>query len=55
MRDGHGFLVDAKDRLGNVEQIAELRAAGYAGPISYEPFAASVPALTDPTSAWPHQ
>lgn len=51
MRDGHRVLVDAGDRLGNVEQIAALRAAGYAGPISYEPFAVSVHALTDPTAA----
>jgi len=51
MRDGHRVLVDGHDRLGNVEQIAALRAAGYAGPISYEPFAASVHALTDPTAA----
>lgn len=47
MRDGHRVLVDADDLLGNVAQIRALRAAGYAGPISYEPFAASVHALTD--------
>jgi 2-keto-myo-inositol isomerase len=51
MRDGHRVLVDASDRLGNVEQIAALRAAGYDGPISYEPFAASVHALTNPKAA----
>ena len=51
MRDGHRVLVDAADRLGNVEQVAALRAAGYAGPISYEPFAASVHALDDPKTA----
>ena len=51
MRDGHRVLVDAADRLGNVEQIAALRAAGYAGPISYEPFAASVHALKGPKAA----
>lgn len=45
MRDGHRVLVDAADRLGNVAQIAALAAAGYAGPISYEPFAPSVHAL----------
>jgi 2-keto-myo-inositol isomerase len=47
MRDLHRVLVDAQDRLGNVDQIAALRAAGYAGPISYEPFAPSVHALRD--------
>jgi 2-keto-myo-inositol isomerase len=51
MRDGHRVLVDADDRLGNVTQINALRAAGYTGPISYEPFAASVHALVDPASA----
>lgn len=47
MRDGHRVLVDAADRLGNVEQLRALAAAGYAGPVSYEPFAASVHALED--------
>lgn len=47
MRDGHRVLVDADDVLGNVAQIRALRAAGYLGPISYEPFAASVHALAD--------
>ena len=39
MRDGHRVLVGPKDRLGNVAQIRALRAAGYAGPLSFEPFA----------------
>jgi 2-keto-myo-inositol isomerase len=51
MRDPHRVLVDADDRLGNVDQIIALRAAGYTGPISYEPFAPSVHALTDPRAA----
>lgn len=51
MRDPHRVLVDRHDRLGNVAQIAALRDAGYAGPISYEPFARSVHALADPRSA----
>jgi 2-keto-myo-inositol isomerase len=51
MRDPHRVLVDEADRLGNVAQIAALRAAGYAGPISYEPFAPSVHALTDAQAA----
>jgi len=51
MRDGHRVLVDAQDRLGNVAQIEALLDAGYSGPISYEPFAASVHALSDPAPA----
>jgi len=51
MRDGHRVLVDAADRLGNVAQIAALRAAGYDGPVSFEPFAESVHALADPGPA----
>lgn len=51
MRDPHRVLVDADDVLGNVAQIRALRAAGYAGPISYEPFAPSVHALRDPQAA----
>jgi 2-keto-myo-inositol isomerase len=51
MRDSHRVLVDADDLLGNVAQIRALRAAGYAGPVSYEPFAASVHDLADPKSA----
>ncbi len=51
MRDPHRVLVDADDMLGNVEQIRALRAAGYAGPISYEPFAPSVHALGNPGPA----
>jgi 2-keto-myo-inositol isomerase len=51
MRDDHRILVDADDRLGNVEQIARLRAAGYAGPISFESFSPEVHRLADPGAA----
>jgi 2-keto-myo-inositol isomerase len=51
MRDPHRVLVDADDVLGNVAQIRALRAAGYAGPISYEPFAPSVHDLAAPHPA----
>lgn len=51
MRDPHRVLVDGDDILGNVAQIRALRAAGYAGPVSYEPFAPSVHALADPGPA----
>ncbi|MBC7480010.1 MAG: TIM barrel protein [Pseudorhodobacter sp.] len=47
MRDGHRVLVDGDDVLGNVAQLRALTAAGYAGPVSYEPFADSVHALSD--------
>jgi 2-keto-myo-inositol isomerase len=42
MRDPQRVLIDASDRIGNAEQLRSLRAAGYAGPASFEPFAASV-------------
>ncbi len=51
MRDAHRVLVDADDRLDNVGQIRALMAAGYNGPFSFEPFAASVHALADPAAA----
>ena len=51
MRDPHRVLVDAGDVLGNIAQIRALRAAGYTGPISYEPFAPQVHDLSDPKSA----
>ncbi|MGC8470178.1 MAG: TIM barrel protein [Acetobacteraceae bacterium] len=42
MRDAHRVLVGPRDRLGNLAQITALRAAGYTGPFSFEPFAESV-------------
>lgn len=42
MLDAHRVLVGKADRLGNVAQIAALRAAGFRGPFSFEPFAAEV-------------
>lgn len=42
MRDPHRVLVDADDLLGNGAQIRALRAAGYSGAVSYEPFAPQV-------------
>jgi 2-keto-myo-inositol isomerase len=51
MRDPHRVLMGADDVLGNVAQIRALRAGGYAGPISYEPFAPSVHAMADAKSA----
>lgn len=51
MEDEHRVLVDATDRLDNLGQIAALRAAGWDGPVSYECFAPSVHAMTDPFPA----
>ncbi len=51
MRDSHRVLVGPKDRLGNISQIKALRAAGYAGPLSFEPFAEELRTLADPAQA----
>ena len=48
MRDPHRILVTNGDRLGNVEQIAALEAAGWNGPVSYEAFSPAVHAYADP-------
>jgi len=42
MRDGHRILVDTRDRLQNVQQVKALRAGGYSGAFSNEPFATAV-------------
>lgn len=47
MRDAHRVLVDAGDRLDNLGQIRALAAGGYAGPLSFEPFADSVSNAVD--------
>ena len=51
MLDGHRVLVGPKDRLGNVEQLRQLYADGYAGVVSFEPFAKEVHGLADPIAA----
>ena len=51
MLDAHRVLVDADDRLENVAQLRALEAAGYRGPVSFEPFAEEVHALDDPERA----
>jgi 2-keto-myo-inositol isomerase len=51
MRDAHRRLVEAGDRLDSAGQIRALVAAGYAGPVSFEPFAAEVHRLADPARA----
>ncbi len=47
MRDDHRELIDARDRIGNIEQIQALISAGYSGLFSFEPFAGSVHDLKD--------
>lgn len=51
MRDSHRVLVGPRDRLDNLAQIAALRAGGYAGPLSFEPFAAELRDVADPAAA----
>lgn len=51
IRDAHRVLVGPADRMDNVGQIKALRAGGYGGPLSMEPFAASVHELPDPAAA----
>lgn len=47
IRDGHRVLVGEADILGNAAQIEALRAGGYEGYLSFEPFAESVHELAD--------
>lgn len=51
MRDSHRVLVGPRDRLDNIGQIAALRRGGYAGPLSFEPFADELRHLADPAAA----
>ena len=51
MRDPHRVLVTPGDRLGNIEQVEALQAAGWNGPVSYEAFSPEVHALDDPKTA----
>lgn len=51
MRDPHRVLVDGSDRLDNIGQIRALRSAGYAGPLSFEPFSPDVHQLADPAAS----
>ncbi|WP_457587952.1 TIM barrel protein [Ensifer canadensis] len=50
LRDSHRVLVDENDTLDNIGQLRRLRAARYAGPFSFEPFADEVHALVDPAA-----
>lgn len=48
MTDAHRILVDAADRLGNIDQIAALAAMGFSGAVSFEAFAPQVHASATP-------
>lgn len=51
MRDPHRVLVDADDRLGNLQQMRDLIEQGYEGLFSFEPFAREVQELENPSEA----
>ena len=51
MRDSHRVFVGPRDRLGSIAQVRALRAAGYDGPLSFEPFAPELKSLGDPARA----
>lgn len=51
LRDPHRVLVGDADILDNVGQVRSLRAGGYRGPISFEPFSPAVHELADPAAA----
>jgi 2-keto-myo-inositol isomerase len=51
IRDEHRVLVGPDDRMDNTGQIRALRAGGYAGPFSFEPFSRTVHELPDPAGA----
>ena len=48
MTDAHRVHVGPRDRLGNVDQIETLCAAGYTGPLSVEAFSPDVHTSLDP-------
>lgn len=48
MQDAHRVLIDAKDRLGNIEQIRDLLDRGYDGVFSYECFSPETWAIENP-------
>jgi 2-keto-myo-inositol isomerase len=50
MLDAHRVMVGKSDRIDNVGQVRALRAAGYFGPFSFEPFADDVHANSDPVA-----
>lgn len=51
LADRHRGLVNAGDRLGNIEQIRRLQDAGYVGAFSFEAFSPDVHAIANPKTA----
>jgi len=51
LEDQMRALVDADDRIDNVGQMSALDAAGYDGPLSFEPFAPEIHRLANPQAA----
>ena len=51
LRDADRGLVGPDDRLETCRQVADLKAAGYAGPLSFEAFDPAVHAVPDPAQA----
>jgi len=51
MLDEHRVLVGERDRLDNLGQLKQLLSDGYAGYVSFEPFAESVHAAQDPVKS----
>jgi len=51
LRDAHRVLVGEEDIIGNIGQLRTLRAGGYDGPFSFEPFSPTVHELKDPAAA----
>lgn len=47
MQDAHRVLVGPQDRLGTVAQLRTLTGAGYAGWVSFEPFATAITTARD--------
>lgn len=51
MTDAHRGLVDAGDRLGTVDQLRDMIAEGFAGPVSFEAFSPAIHQHADPAKA----
>ncbi len=51
MLDGHRYFVGPGDRLNSITQIKHMLSAGYAGYVSFEPFAEDIATYPNPTAA----
>ena len=50
LTDDSRVLIDKNDVIQNVDQIVKLRAAGYNGLFSFEPFSEKIQNISDPTN-----